>query len=296
MEMYVTAQIVDVAVNTVLPPRARHRFDPTAQKLAVWHSHHMRRSRQSRFGVLRETELALHSGVRPRLGSQRNFARSRSMRGKNKCVEPDTQTQSGSKRSPKQKRSQDRMHAILRAAERLIQVHGSAGLRIQDIARQAEISTSSVYQYFENKDSIIEALARSYLLEMRQIVDASGIEDVESIDGLVGILHDMTDEYYHYNLANPAVPDILLGVTTNKNLVRIDEEDSAEIAEFFARSAGHLFLTSNEVDVTNVFRLGINLTRETVRLALDLDEEQRHVVLEVGKEGLAAMLRNLAAG
>jgi AcrR family transcriptional regulator len=53
---------------------------------------------------------------------------------------------------------------ILNYAVEIIEEHGEAGLRVQDIARETGNSTSSIYHFFGNRDGLVaEAEAKRYV-------------------------------------------------------------------------------------------------------------------------------------
>lgn len=52
-------------------------------------------------------------------------------------------------------RGQDRKQQILRVAGRLFSAHGFADASIEDICREAGIARGTLYQYFENKESVM---------------------------------------------------------------------------------------------------------------------------------------------
>ncbi|WP_109481801.1 TetR/AcrR family transcriptional regulator [Paraburkholderia sp. C35] len=73
---------------------------------------------------------------------------------------PTTHT---SRRQPKQARAEFALDSILEAAARTLEAHGKAGLTTQRVADTAGFSIGAIYQYFPNKDGLIEALARREL-------------------------------------------------------------------------------------------------------------------------------------
>jgi AcrR family transcriptional regulator len=73
---------------------------------------------------------------------------------------PTTHT---SRRRPKQARAEFALDSILEAAARTLESHGKAGLTTQRVADTAGFSIGAIYQYFPNKDGLIEALARREL-------------------------------------------------------------------------------------------------------------------------------------
>jgi AcrR family transcriptional regulator len=75
--------------------------------------------------------------------------------------QPDT-----SQRVPQQTRSIERRERILHATAELLERSDYAAINVQSIAQQAETSVGSIYQFFPNKDAVLEALAATYVQEM----------------------------------------------------------------------------------------------------------------------------------
>jgi AcrR family transcriptional regulator len=72
-------------------------------------------------------------------------------------------TTPSSRRRPKQARAEFALDSILEAAARTLEAHGKAGLTTQRVADTAGFSIGAIYQYFPNKEGLIEALARREL-------------------------------------------------------------------------------------------------------------------------------------
>jgi AcrR family transcriptional regulator len=69
------------------------------------------------------------------------------------------QTQKLAVRQPRQQRAQNKVELILEAAIRLLDIGGLAALTTNAIAETAGVSIGTLYQYFANKEAILEALA-----------------------------------------------------------------------------------------------------------------------------------------
>ncbi|HSX65908.1 TetR/AcrR family transcriptional regulator [Nocardioides sp.] len=83
-----------------------------------------------------------------------------------------------------QRRQQRNRDAMLDAAEQLFADHGYDGLRVDDIAETADVSTGTVYVHFGNKEGVIAAAAGRILdraehyMAMAYVVSDSPIEQV----------------------------------------------------------------------------------------------------------------------
>ncbi len=76
------------------------------------------------------------------------------------------------RRKPVQQRSQERVQAILKAAEHLLLHGGYEAMTTSQLAKDAGISVGSLYQFFKNKEDVLNALAVHYLQALGQTMDA----------------------------------------------------------------------------------------------------------------------------
>lgn len=75
--------------------------------------------------------------------------------------------EAAARRSPVQERSQRRVRAILDAAAELLAEVGYEHVTTSAIANRAGISVGSLYQFFANKEAVMQGLAELYLEELR---------------------------------------------------------------------------------------------------------------------------------
>lgn len=73
------------------------------------------------------------------------------------------------RRLPKQKRSWQRYHHMLDTAAQLFDKDGVDAVTTNHIADKAEVSIGSLYQFFPNKEAIIEALIERYQQNMQGV-------------------------------------------------------------------------------------------------------------------------------
>jgi AcrR family transcriptional regulator len=86
------------------------------------------------------------------------------MSRKEVAVEP------AARRSPRrQERGQRRIAAILDAAASLFTARGVAGTTMSAIAEKSATSIGSLYQFFPNREALVEALAEQYLADWQQM-------------------------------------------------------------------------------------------------------------------------------
>ncbi|MBC8171475.1 MAG: TetR/AcrR family transcriptional regulator [Anaerolineae bacterium] len=74
------------------------------------------------------------------------------------------------RKQPRQLRSQQRVDAILNAAAQLFAENGYEAVTTNAIAAKAGVAIGSLYQFFPNKEAIIEAMVQHYAGGMRELL------------------------------------------------------------------------------------------------------------------------------
>ena len=124
------------------------------------------------------------------------------------------------RRVPQQDRGQRRIERILQAAAEVIAEVGVEQATTNAIAARAETSVGSLYQFFPNKDAIVQAIAARYVRELGEVLEESMPDYVWTLpadamaDHVVTPLarfHDSHPAYRHVWLATLDRCDIRCG-------------------------------------------------------------------------------------
>jgi AcrR family transcriptional regulator len=147
-------------------------------------------------------------------------------------------TQANHRRVPRQERSRIRYDAVLDTASKLFSEKGFEATTTNDIAERAGMAVGSLYQYFENKEAIAEALAARYVDALREATDRFIKVDVAGMttDNAVSALLDPLIEFH---VKNPAFSPLWLGADHSKSLrhaMGSMEDNMLERIEWMIRS------------------------------------------------------------
>lgn len=88
--------------------------------------------------------------------------------------------------------------ALLEAAHRLLEDHGSDALTVRRIATEAGMSTMNVYSRFGGKDGVIDVL---YIDGFERLY--ATLADVPATDDALHDLYESARAYRHFAMANP---------------------------------------------------------------------------------------------
>lgn len=131
------------------------------------------------------------------------------------------------KRQPTQARSVRRVEALLDGAAGLLHDHEVQDIAVRDLADAAGVPTGTLYQFFEDKDAVLQALAVRYLAAMPAVLDATiapGRGDWERTIGRV------IDGYAAMIREHPAIRKLWLSGTLDTATRQLERDTDASIA------------------------------------------------------------------
>lgn len=171
------------------------------------------------------------------------------------------------RKKPQQDRSVQRVEQILAAARNLIGQHGMHGLKMTEIAREAGVPIGSVYQYFPERAAIVKALFDRTAEGVQDRIKQSFLS-VGSLEDAVDTICRVTDWYYAQFLENPADYQILIATETDRDLIKINVEDSRQVGALFHQSIAHLLPRNFPVDMETRSFLFSHMIGSAIRLAV----------------------------
>ena len=128
---------------------------------------------------------------------------------------------------PAQARSAARVEALLDAAAGLLADHEPEEITIRDLTAAAGVPTGTLYQFFDDRDTVLQALAVRFLASMPAVLDgvpAAGPADwATTVDRVVDAYAAMIREH-------PAIRRLWLSGTLDAATRRIEQETDSTIA------------------------------------------------------------------
>lgn len=130
------------------------------------------------------------------------------------------------KRQPSQARSARRVEAILDGAAGLLREREPDALTVRDIAAAAAVPTGTVYQFFDDKDAVLQALAVRFVADMPSVLDAA----LASNAGWERTVDRVVDAYAAMVREHPAIRRLWLSGALDAGTRRLERETDADIA------------------------------------------------------------------
>jgi AcrR family transcriptional regulator len=193
---------------------------------------------------------------------------------------------------PRQKRGQERIDKLLCAAAKLFAKVGYEEANTNAIAREARTSIGSLYQFFPNKEAILNALADRYLQELHAVheqmlgEDAVHISLPELYDRIIRSLAD-------FHASHPGFQQMFYGSTTSKHLAAAAEQLKQEC---IARVEGLMAKRNPEIDPARrklLAILNVEVIKTLLPLAQSSDPATRGRLIDETKTLLLAHMREV---
>ena len=123
-----------------------------------------------------------------------------------------SENQPDSRRRPRQARALEKIELILEASRRILDRHGLAGFTTNHVAELAGVSVGTLYQYFPNKERILDELARHELAQLSAgLMRALGDRPPEAPgERIRAVIHAVVSAYGGHSGAHRALMQHLL--------------------------------------------------------------------------------------
>ena len=135
------------------------------------------------------------------------------------------------RRVPTRKRGQERVAKILDAASVLFAEAGYESITTNQIAAHAQTSIGSLYQFFPNKEAIMEELANRYNDDLRVLLDQRLHQgDLHDFPAMLDRLIDTLHEFY---INTPGTRPVFHGAYKSESIEAASQELVGEILTRF---------------------------------------------------------------
>lgn len=131
------------------------------------------------------------------------------------------------RRHPAQARSARRIEALVDAASELLRDREPEAISVRDLAAEAGVPTGTLYQFFDGRDAVFQALALRFLATMPGVLDAALASDRCDWSNTVG---RVVDGFAAMVREHPAIRRLWLSGTLDAATRRLERETDATLA------------------------------------------------------------------
>jgi AcrR family transcriptional regulator len=173
-----------------------------------------------------------------------------------------------------QERSMRRREAILVAAQDLLVTENPEDLAMREVARRAEISIGSLYQYFPSKPAILRALVLRNLDKVGALLRTEVhalLEDHGGRPTIAQAVDRIIDAYVSHYCSHPEAIAVWAGAQADLELRRLDVIDTRATADFMVAPMMILLSSSDRDKILSAALLITELAGHAIRLAIALE-------------------------
>lgn len=192
------------------------------------------------------------------------------------------------RREPKQARSRARLASLLDAAEQLLEREGPDALSTTRIAAEAGVSVGSLYQYFPDKETIVDALARRYLADFEAVMVA--LVRSAPAGGWRDPTGELIDAFAGRYAAQPGYRALWLGRHLDEDLRAADRANKELLAEGIRELLVGAGLVGEDPALLGACRTGVIAADALLQEAFRLDPAGDPDLLEEAKRLLRCYL------
>ncbi len=207
-------------------------------------------------------------------------------------VTTSTEPASSLRREPVQARSRARLAAMVAAAERLVVREGPAALTMRRLAAEAEVPVGSVYQFFTDRQAVLDHLVALHGLGQRRL-----LEDMLPLRGSrpwPDLVDELFDRQCSRLRASPAYVAIWVARALSAEEQQRDDEDVEQLATVLAE----LVAEEEAVDLTPALltgcRVAVQAADALLHLAFRLDPDGDPDTLAEARTMLRRYLEHVA--
>jgi len=132
---------------------------------------------------------------------------------------------------PQQARSRALIQRVLDSAEELLASEGVEALTTTRIAREANVAVGSLYQYFPDKRTIVDALAARYLDEFEGLMDEMAEHAAGERWAADDLVDRLIDAYADRYRREPGYRALWFGRHLSDELRQADRQNKAALAD-----------------------------------------------------------------
>jgi AcrR family transcriptional regulator len=135
------------------------------------------------------------------------------------------------RRRPAQARSARRVEAILDAAAELLRDRAPQRLAVRDLAAAAGVPTGTIYQFFDGRDAVLQALALRFLAGFPAVLDRALSQATtweRTVDAVVDAYADLVREH-------PAIRQLWLSGALDAATQRAERDADRDLAARLGR-------------------------------------------------------------
>lgn len=202
--------------------------------------------------------------------------------------------EAGRRRVPQQARSREKVRRLLEAADEVLGAEGYGALTVRRLAEQADVPVGTIYQFFTDKSAVVDALARRYIAEFDEMIEALvEAAENETWDDVVEVVIESAIAMYR---SRPGYLAIWTGRHLSLELQQVDDANNAAIAAGLRRILVAQHGLADDELLARRCRVAVQTTDALLQLAFRRDPQGDEAILGELRRLQRLYLDDLIAG
>ena len=176
------------------------------------------------------------------------------------------------RKRPEQARSLLRFNRILDEAEAIIAEQGNSELKMNELARRADVNIASIYQYFPNRSALVRQLIERYLERYQLVLQESLTQYKGKPLGLVDLI---ADGYQSFFTQAPVFAALWAEAQGDSELKQLDIQDSQKNAELMLSLAAQHFPKVSTKRINSICFMLCDLSGSLMQTFLSLNSKKQ---------------------
>ena len=194
------------------------------------------------------------------------------------------------RRVPTQSRSREKYDKIIQTARELIGNKGNDSVSMREISKDSGVALASIYQYFPDKNAILQAIMESLFEQVRTTIIVA-LDNCKDISELIERVSQGVNIYYAMFKNDPVLAILWAGLQANPKLMELDTQDSIKNADIVCEKICSIIGNENKTEISDASLLLINMMGSTIRLALTLPDKEGARIIEEAKKLIVMRMR-----
>jgi len=194
------------------------------------------------------------------------------------------------RRVPTQSRSREKYDKIIQTARELIGNKGNDSVSMREISKDSGVALASIYQYFPDKNAILQAIMESLFEQVRTTIIVA-LDNCKDISELIDQVSQGVNVYYAMFKNDPVSAILWAGLQANPKLMELDTQDSIKNADIVCEKICSIIGNENKTEISDASLLLINMMGSTIRLALTLPDKEGARIIEEAKKLIVMRMR-----
>lgn len=177
------------------------------------------------------------------------------------------------KKLPKQARAKARVQTILEVTQELLLINGIDGVTTTAISRKAEIPVGSVYQYFEDKEEILNTLYTQAFNDVRLVIEKT-VQELNEDASLAEIVNTLLQTFWKQAWHHPSYRALTRWANARLGFYDVTPSEESDVTELMRLAFSATGVNFPEERFDTILKLCTTVISMIIDIAIEQETEE----------------------